>query len=158
MITCTKRYTDFPFAHRQHRHLGHCQLIHGHNWSFEFKFGCHDLDTNGFVVDFGSLQWLKCWLEQRFDHTLVLNEDDPYRDFLTRYLTKCRKADDLGAPAENILFANIIVVPNCGAEGLAKFIFNEVNPMLKAKTMDRVFLKKVTVFEDTKNSATYLAL
>ena len=143
MITCTKRYTDFPFAHRQHRHLGHCQLIHGHNWSFEFKFGCHDLDTNGFVVDFGSLQWLKCWLEQRFDHTLVLNEDDPHLEFLQQTLGD---------------FAKIIVVPNCGAEGLAKFIFNEVNPMLKAKTMERVFLKKVTVFEDAKNSATYLAL
>ena len=57
MITCTKRYDNLPFAHRQPNHEGHCSLIHGHNWSFEFEFKASKLDGNGFVIDFGDLKW-----------------------------------------------------------------------------------------------------
>ena len=81
-ITCSKTYTDLPFAHRQPSHQGHCALIHGHNWSFEFEFAADKLDECGFVIDFGKLKWLKDWINERFDHTLVLNESDPMLDFL----------------------------------------------------------------------------
>lgn len=140
MISCTKRLDNFPFAHRQPNHKGHCSLIHGHNWSFEFEFKARTLDENGFVTDFGGLQWLKDWLNQNFDHTLVLNEDDPK---LT-HLTVCLSG-----------LARIILVPNCGAEGLARYVFEKIDEAVRSKTGQRVRLFRVTVFEDDRNSATY---
>lgn len=143
MLNCVKRFDNFPFAHRQPKHTGHCSLIHGHNWSFEFEFRAKELDANGFVTDFGGLTWLKDWLNERFDHTLVLNSDDPYSGILEDLL--------LRGPA---LLAKIKFVPNCGAEGLAKYVFESIQARLGS---GRVQLHRVTVFEDDRNSATYSA-
>lgn len=150
MITCTKKFENFPFAHRQHNHDGHCRLIHGHNWSFEFEFVTNTPDGNGFVIDFGKMSWLKVWLADHFDHTLVLNKDDPMLGHLTRSLTS---SPLMFSPGYNL--AKIITVPNGGAEGLARYVFDCVNSLLQDETNARVFLKRVTVFEDSKNSATY---
>lgn len=150
MITCSKLYSDIPFAHRQHNHQGHCALIHGHNWSFEFTFGCDKLDECGFVVDFGDLKWLGTWLKEEFDHKLVLNTDDPALGYLRDTLVNAMPITD-GVPGP---FAAITVVPNCGAEGLASYIFTTVDHLLAAETNDRVQLVAVKVFEDSKNTAT----
>jgi 6-pyruvoyltetrahydropterin/6-carboxytetrahydropterin synthase len=150
MITCTKKYTGFPAAHRQHNHDGHCALIHGHDWAFEFTFAAAQLDDCGFVVDFGKLKGLKDWLNQRFDHTLLLNQDDPLLAYLKRELTDGKEV------------AKIVVVPNCGAEGLAEWVANEVNRnffcpgVVPADWIFRqVHVHSLTVFEDEKNSATF---
>jgi 6-pyruvoyltetrahydropterin/6-carboxytetrahydropterin synthase len=138
--TCTKIFTDLPFAHRQPKHKGHCALIHGHNWSFEFEFQAKAVDANGFVVDFGDLKWVRQWLDQCFDHTLVLNEDDPRRGDLVIALDGLSK---------------IVFVPNCGAEGLAEFVANHIDTEIRHRTNDRVRVMRCTVFEDSKNSATF---
>lgn len=148
MITCQKKYENLPFAHRQHKHDGHCALIHGHNWSFEFTFAADVLDRNGFVVDFGKLGWLKEWLESQFDHTLVLNEDDPLLGHLQKHLIAFK-------------LANIVVVPNGGAEGLAQWVLEQVNgsgadAMGPIDWVERgIRVIKVTVAEDSKNAATH---
>jgi len=138
MITCSKKYTDLPFAHRQHNHKGHCAFIHGHNWSFEFTFGAKRLDENNFVIDFGKLKWLKDWLNQMFDHTLLLNQDDPMLEYFKKYLLN---------------YADIRVVPSASSEGLAAFVFAEVGQLLLARTDERVFLVSLKVYEDEKNAA-----
>ncbi len=148
MFTCIKTYSDIPFAHRQHLHSGHCAFIHGHNWSFTFEFGCKELDANGFVIDFGDLKWLKQWLEDKFDHKLVLNEDDP---FLKHFALSLGEVD---ACPSGVRLADITTVPNCGAEGLASYVAGRIHPELRYKTADRVFLVSITVKEDSKNSAT----
>lgn len=158
MYTCSKKYANLPFAHRQHNHAGHCRFIHGHNWAFEFTFGCTKRDKNGFVIDFGDLKWLKEWLEKMFDHTLVLNLDDPALEYLRCVLLKTE--DIAGIPNVSGLltlfpFADLRTVPNAGAEGLAGWVFEEIDVLLRAKTEDRVFLIAVTVHEDEKNYATY---
>lgn len=157
MITCTKKYINFPFAHRQPNHEGHCRLIHGHNWAFEFVFACEKLDANGFVIDFGSLGWLKELLNDMFDHTLVLNFDDPYLEYLKLSLGDKPEVLPGGHSSNHVKvpFAKIKCVPNCGAEGLADWLAETVDNKLQAITEDRVFLMKVTVFEDDKNSATF---
>ncbi len=149
MLNCVKRYDNLPFAHRQPNHEGHCHLIHGHNWAFEFEFRAATLDGNGFVIDFGSLGWLKSWLANNFDHTLVLNQDDPM-------LPDLRDALDPEVPTIHTKeLAKIVTVPNCGAEGLAKFVFHEVSGLVLSAASLRVRLVRVTVFEDDRNSATY---
>lgn len=156
MTTCTKLYTDLPAAHRQHKHDGHCALIHGHNFSFEFTFAAETLDECGFVVDFGKLKWLKAWLGENFDHTLLLNADDPQLGDLQEFLENGHG------------LAKIVVVPNCGSEGLAEWILKEVNALFNrgfaglttvGQVDDylrrRVHVSCVRVFEDSKNYATY---
>lgn len=154
MITCSKKFTGFAAAHRQHRHDGHCALIHGHNWDFEFTFAADVLDPNGFVVDFGKLKWLRADLESLFDHTLLLNHDDPFREEIEELLDVRLSS----STADSIELAKIVVVPtNCGAEGIASWLLSRVNAHIDAMFEYKgrnLRVSEVKVFEDEKNFAT----
>lgn len=157
-ITCTKVFHNLPFAHRQHNHDGHCRLIHGHNWAFELTFAAKRLDENMFVVDFGKLKWVREWLEDHFDHTLVLNADDPCLGFLKAHLTpNVFPVGTTTKEAASQQLAKIVVVPNCGAEGLAVYVLKHVNDLLVQNNIgqDRgLVVASVRAYEDEKNSAT----
>jgi 6-pyruvoyltetrahydropterin/6-carboxytetrahydropterin synthase len=140
MLTCKKSYRDIPFAHRQHRHAGHCAFIHGHNWTITLTFACHETDTCGFVVDFGMLKYLRDWVNEHLDHACVFNEDDPEKDVLLAKYDHLFKS---------------YVLPSCSSEGLAQHIYEIFNPMVQTKTKDRAWITQVEVEEDSKNSATY---
>lgn len=142
MITCTKRYRDIPFAHRQHNHDGHCAWIHGHNWGIEIEFEAKKLDRNGFVIDFGRLKFLKEWMDNNLDHCLLVNADDPLRAYI----------EDKLADRE---LAKIRIVPDGSAEGLAQYFHRVFNGMVLEESLGRVWVKRVTVYEDEKNSATF---
>lgn len=151
MYTITKKFRNLPAAHRQHMHGGHCSQIHGHEWGFDVTFTSTKLDENNFVVDFGRLKLLRSWFEEHFDHTLLLNQDDPQ-------LPRLREV--LGHTG----LARIIVVPSCGAEGLAKFVFESFHALFSNTTdeyLSRLVRENglsilaVTVHEDDKNNATY---
>lgn len=141
-LSCTKRFCDIPFAHRQFLHDGHCSLIHGHNWDVEVEFTARRADPNGFIVDFGKLKCFKAVLS-KFDHAFVLRFDDPLS----------HKLDDS--------VCNLIEIPDASSEGLAKHFFGEFSLLLD--TDEELFdarergaiIKRVTVYEDSKNSATY---
>ena len=146
-LTITKRWDNLPASHRQPKHDGHCRLTHGHDWAFEVTFTCETLDDCGFVVDFGKLKAVKVWLETCFDHTFLVNADDPK-------LSELEKLDTEG-------LAKIVLVDDCSCEGLAKFVFDNVTGMIfdgrlgdSAKDR-RLQVVKVTVHEDSRNSATY---
>lgn len=147
-FTVTKTYRDFPAAHRQPNHDGHCRLIHGHNWGWDITFSCVCLDVNGFVLDVGKLGQVRNFLTDHFDHTLLLNEDDPE---LVRITSEVEKKG----------LAKIKLVPNCGMEGLARFVFDRITSLLMTKFEKDVVSRGLTVisvtcWEDSKNSATYL--
>ncbi len=144
MYTCQKTYSDIPFAHRQHRHEGHCAQIHGHNWSLSFTFGCERMDACGFVVDFGKLKWLRDWIDENLDHACIFNRDDPLLPEITR----------LNSENGCSVFKPYIV-DQCSSEGLAKHLFTVVDPKVRSMTDGRAFLLSVTVTEDSRNSATY---
>lgn len=160
-ITITKRFAEFPFAHRQPFHDGHCAFIHGHNWDFEFTFRCEvPEEGTGFVIDFGKLKTLRQWLEHHFDHTLVLNENDPFLEDLRNGLTDVRP--DANSPS-SVELARIIAVPDCSCEGIAEYLITRVNGDFFTAggvhavpdAIKRVVeVTKVTVYEDSKNSAT----
>ena len=144
MFTCEKTYSDIPFAHRQHRHDGHCAFIHGHNWSFTFTFGCRELDECGFVVDFGKLKDLRAWIDDTFDHACLFNEDDPMLDELV----------DQRAPDGRLLF-KAYVIDQCSSEGIAKHIHEKANVLIREMSGGRAFVLSTRVTEDSRNSATY---
>jgi len=140
MTTIIKKFTDYPFGHRQHNHEGHCANIHGHNWDFEIILGAEELDDNGFVFDFGKMDPLKAWLKRTFDHTLLLNEDDPFIQMI-------QGIEDFPA--------KIKIVRSCSCEGIARMLWNFTEEFVAQETEGRVHCLTATVYEDRKNSASY---
>ncbi|MGF1529871.1 MAG: 6-pyruvoyl tetrahydropterin synthase family protein [Puniceicoccaceae bacterium] len=140
MFTCSKLYPEIPFAHRQHRHNGHCALIHGHNWSFRLTFAAEELDACGFVVDFGSLGYVKEWLFKTFDHACCFNRDD---------------LEGLRLVESHPHFFHAVVIENCSAEGIAQYVCESVGRLVTTETGGRVRVAQVEVFEDTRNAACF---
>lgn len=136
--TITKRFGSYPFAHRQPKHVGHCRLIHGHNWTFYVSVSCeaNALDECGFVIDFGKFKDLKEQFNELFDHTLVLNVTDPMVNEVVDLLD----------------YAKIITVPDCSCEGLCVLVAKEVAAFLR---MHRpcAWVSEVRIEEDEKNFA-----
>jgi 6-pyruvoyl-tetrahydropterin synthase len=101
MFTCSKTYRDIPFAHRQHRHDGHCSFLHGHNWGIEIEFGCEKLDERGFVVDFGGLGFLKTWIADHLDHACLFAKEDPIREQLLKDYPKLFRPPPKASPSSS---------------------------------------------------------
>lgn len=139
VLTCTKRYNDIPFAHRQASHDGHCAHVHGHNWGVAVTFAARERDACGFVVDFGKLGNLREYL-YLFDHALVLAEDDPHRlTFET---------------LERAGLCRTVFVRDGSCEGLAQHFLEAFDGIVRERTEGRVRVSEVTVEEDRRNSAT----
>lgn len=139
--TSTKRFIGFPCTHRQWRAESHCRFVHGYSREFYFEFACNELTKEQWVMDFGGLKEVKKWLDSMFDHTFLVAEDDPYLDDFVR-LDK-----------EGVI--QLRVMPNAGMEGTAKFVCDHVNKMVQKSTDGRVWVTKVEVRENEKNSAFY---
>ena len=79
----------------------HCHLLHGYSLAFTFTFACKELDNKNWVVDFGGLKQLKAWLEDSFDHKLVVDKKDPALSTMieleARGLAEVRVFDGVGA-------------------------------------------------------------
>lgn len=131
---------------RQHRAESHCRFLHGYALSFSFTFVCDQLDKNGWVVDFGSFNWLREWLRNTFDHKTIIALDDP-----------------LAAEKETILalgkWADVYLVAATGAEAFAKMAFDHCKGGLahyyKDESYRNVRIVAVEVCEHGANSAVY---
>lgn len=139
----TKTFSNYPCAHRQHRHDGNCALVHGYSRSYVFTFGSKTMDKCGFVVDFGDLKWLRDWLEHMFDHTLLLMSDDP----LLPQFEEIAKAGG----------ADIRIMPyGVGMEGSAQLVCEFTDTNLRSRTKGRAWVESVEARENDKNSAVYM--
>jgi len=138
----TKTYKQIgPVAYRQWRADSHCNLIHGYALSFHFEFESNTLDARNWVVDFGSLKPLKGLLEEWFDHTLLVAEDDPMKNELLH----------LG----EIGLAKITMVERTGCEGIADWLYEYINTcwLQDYGYGDRVWCSRVEVRETDANMA-----
>ena len=140
-LTSTKTYQDYPCAHRQWRHDGHCKLVHGYSRNFSFWFVAKELDKHGFVMDFSALKPLKAYLDDTFDHTLLINADDPEIPFF-------EEMEKRGAYKLRIL-------PNVGMEGTARHLWEVADRMVSEASQGRVRCFRVESRENAKNSALY---
>jgi 6-pyruvoyltetrahydropterin/6-carboxytetrahydropterin synthase len=78
---CTRR-VEFDAGHRVLRHESKCRHIHGHRYVCEITVDAPDLDALGRVIDFGCLKTtIGGWVDQRWDHNLLLHPDDPLAKF-----------------------------------------------------------------------------
>ncbi len=76
MISCTRRI-EFDAAHRVMEHESKCRHLHGHRYVVEATFSAPDLDALGRIIDFGAVrEVLGGWIDEHWDHTTILNEQD----------------------------------------------------------------------------------
>jgi 6-pyruvoyltetrahydropterin/6-carboxytetrahydropterin synthase len=92
-------------------------------------------------VDFGGLKPLKAWLEDKFDHKLALDKNDP----------QLERLKDL----ENHDLAEVRIFDGVGAEMFAKHAFDFADQLIKEKTDGRCFVESVECMEHGANSAIY---
>jgi len=138
----TKTYNQIgPVAYRQWRADSHCNLIHGYALSFHLEFECDTLDARNWCMDFGGLKPLKGLLEDWFDHTLLVAQDDPMREHLL----------ELG----KLKLAKITEVEKTGCEGIADFLYEYINTIFLPNygEKERVWCSKVEVRETDANMA-----
>jgi len=141
MITCSKTYRDIPLSHRQPFHSGRCSRLHGHSWTITLTFEAENLDSNGFVIDFGDLHFIEDWIDENLDHGIVLCSDDPEKEKL------------LQLASDGLL--QITWVDSASCEGIARFLYETFQPMVESQTKGRAWIKSVHLKEDSKNAADY---
>jgi 6-pyruvoyltetrahydropterin/6-carboxytetrahydropterin synthase len=92
-------------------------------------------------MDFGGLKPLKGLLEDWFDHTLLVAQDDPMREHLLK----------LG----ELKLAKITEVEKTGCEGIADFLYEYINTIFLPNygEKERVWCSKVQVRETDANMA-----
>ena len=121
----------------------HCHLLHGYSLAFTFTFACKELDNKNWVVDFGGLKQLKAWLEDSFDHKLVVDKKDPA-------LSTMIELEARG-------LAEVRVFDGVGAEKFAEHAYEFADNLVYEITNGRCWCEKVEVAEHGANSAIYEA-
>jgi 6-pyruvoyltetrahydropterin/6-carboxytetrahydropterin synthase len=121
----------------------HCHLLHGYSLAFTFTFACKELDNKNWVVDFGGLKQLKAWLEDSFDHKLVVDKKDPA-------LSTMIELEARG-------LAEVRVFDGVGAEKFAEHAYEFADNLVYEITNGRCWCVKVEVAEHGANSAIYEA-
>lgn len=135
------RTHEIQAGHRVYGHEGKCKFIHGHRYIFEITIKSEsELDHLGRVIDFSVIKTLLCdWLDDHWDHKLLLYRDDPIVGIFRNY-----GPNDFG----------VVVLPcNPTVENLAAYFAEDIVPGL-LYGLD-VKLSKLTIWETSKCSATY---
>ena len=99
---------SFSYGHRLLNYEGPCKHRHGHNGTVEIELSSPTLDAREMVRDFSEVKRaVKEWIDQTFDHKMLLRRDDPALPALRQ----------LGEPL-------CVVEQNPTAETIAKLIFD----------------------------------
>ena len=150
----TKLFDNYSVAIRQWKaQHSHCQLLHGYALKFKVWFASNEpdidkqLDEMNWIVDYGGFKnqpqgnGLKAWMDHMWDHTLLIQKDDPYVDIF----------EQLGPMG----LAKVHLLDKMGAESCAKLVFDHFNEVLSKTDAGRCKVIKVECFENDKNSSIY---
>ena len=131
------RYHEIDCGHRVVRQGGKCEHLHGHRYTVHVACGAAPLNEIGMVLDFGVIKTRLCqWLEDAWDHRLLLWEEDPLLPGIAAVSPE-----------------SVVVVPfNPTAENLAEYLLRVVGPAQLAGTGVR--LVRCLVEETRKCAAT----
>lgn len=138
MPTIVKKL-EFDYGHRVLGHEGKCKNLHGHRGVIEVTVHAPHLDLLGRVIDFGVIKKLfGGYLDERIDHKLILNKDDPQAEHLM-----------LSEPEGSI----VIMQGNPTAENLAEYLYFIAASLLEWDNHTPTGLKVIAVkFYETPNS------
>ena len=150
----TKLFDNYSVALRQWKAShSHCELLHGYALSFKVWFESNEpleenqLDDMNWIVDYGGFKdapignGLKAWMDHMWDHTLLIQADDPYKDIF----------EQMGQMG----LAKVHFLEKMGAESCAKLVFDHFNDTLSKTDGGRCAVVKVECFENNKNSSIY---
>jgi 6-pyruvoyltetrahydropterin/6-carboxytetrahydropterin synthase len=146
----SKVFDGFSTVFRQWKaETTHCRFVHGYGISFKVYFE-GDLDERNWVWDFGGMKRAKTqidgkspkeWMDYMFDHTLIVAEDDPFKNAFI-------EMGEAGA-------AQVRIIPATGAEKFAEYIYTKLNSFVQEETKGRVRVTRVKFMEHGKNAAYY---
>ena len=152
-LSC-KKFENFSVALRQWKaQHSHCQLLHGYAFKIKVWFASNESDINkqldsmNWIVDYGGFKkqpqgnGLREWLEYMFDHTTLIEKDDPYRDLFEQM------------QMEGI--CKVHFLDKMGAESVAKLVYDKFNDVLSKTDGGRCKVVKVECFENDTNSSIY---
>ena len=132
-----KKFT-IPVGHRLSKHLKRCKNYHGHNFQLYVGVSSNTLNDNDMVIDFSDLKTIVNPIIDKWDHTLLLNKNDPIynnNDLANEFRIIAFDFDPTAEKMAEILFK------------VLKLKLNESNVYLK--------LEYVTVFENENSKVTY---
>jgi len=95
-------------------------------------------------VDFSSLRPLEKQLRDQFDHTFLVNQDDPL-------LEQWRSLHEQGA-------IDLRVMKNVGMENTAQLLWTWANELLNERDFGRTCCWQVEARENISNEATYFSV
>jgi len=142
MYRVTKKFghdRGYSCAFRQWNAQSDCKYIHGYSLAFEVGLSSNQLNEHNWVYDFGDFNFLKEWLQNNFDHKLILAQDDPELEQLAKL---------------NQVSANIVIVPKISCEAFAQMTYDFIDDHIKSLG-HKIMVEYVTVSEHQANSATY---
>lgn len=92
-VAATKRI-EFDAAHRVLGHKGKCRHLHGHRYAAEISIASvKGINELGMVVDFADVKELiGKWIDDNWDHNIILNADDPLLTVLEKVSTKDKRS------------------------------------------------------------------
>lgn len=154
----TKLFDNYSVAIRQWKaQHSHCQLLHGYALKFKVWFESvepleeNQLDEMNWIQDYGGFKsvdaqptpgnGLKDWMDYMWDHTLLIEKDDPYLDLFE---------------SMNPTVCHLRVMDKIGAESAAKLVYDKFNDVLSKTGGGRVKVTKVECWEADKNSSIYM--
>ena len=150
----TKKFENYSCCVRQWKaQHSHCQLLHGYSFWFKVWFASNEkdvdkqLDDMNWIVDYGGFKdaprgnGIKAWMNHMWDHTTLIQADDPYREWFEEM------------QVEGI--AKVHFLEKMGAETMAKIVFDKMNDVLSKTDAGRCKVIKVECFENDKNSSIY---
>ena len=133
MFKVSKTVT-FAYGHRLLDYQGKCENLHGHNGRVELTLGAPVLNGEKMVADFTTFgAALKFWIEENFDHKVILCSRDPLLKILKANGQSCYETKD-----------------NPTAEILAELIFTEMKKL-------ELPVSKVRFWETDTSAASYKA-
>jgi 6-pyruvoyltetrahydropterin/6-carboxytetrahydropterin synthase len=131
------RQHDICAGHRVVGQGGHCENLHGHQYSLFLICSAPELDKVGRVLDFSEIKSRLCiWLEDTWDHKMILWEKDPWVDGIAHIDKTVWRAPF-----------------NPTVENLARYMVEVVGPQQLQGT--GVTLVECRINETAKCSATY---
>lgn len=126
---------------RQPQAHSHCRFLHGYSLQFKFTFAAKELDEKNWVVDFGGLKPLKAWLEDQFDHKVVLDHSDPH-------MKTFKALEEKG-------LAELTILDGVGVEKFASHAWRFADTLVRQMTDDRCWCASVECAEHGANSAIF---
>ena len=142
----SKRMDGYSVCFRQHRAESHCRFLHGYGISFVLHFEADDLDERNWVWDFGWAKnphyqidgmTVKTWFDYMFDHTVLLDQDDPELEVFENLAEKA--------------LIQLRILPRFSCECLAEFLLETIAPLIAQGSEERARLIRVDVIENDRS-------